>query len=289
MGDRMAPMARITRILLYPIKSLDGISVGEARVSAQGALEHDRRYAIVDAEGRFVNGKRLADVHRLRARYDGSGSRVTLHAGREGHSFRLDAEREALAAWLGAFFGFPVEVRADPESGFPDDKEASGPTIISTATLASVAGWFPTKSEEQMRMRFRANLEIGEVPAFWEDRLYGEPGTTVRFTVGAVCLEGTNPCQRCVVPTRDPLTGAEDRGFQKTLAARRSRDPTGLGRALALQSLLPAGREYAHPALRGRQADPGGRPGRHHRPWQKRIGLSTPLCDRYGCVGRDRQ
>ena len=60
-----------------------------------------------------------------------------------------------------------------------------------------------------MRMRFRANLEIGEVPAFWEDRLYGESGTTVRFTVGAVCLEGTNPCQRCVVPTRDPLTGTE--------------------------------------------------------------------------------
>ena len=26
-------MARITRIVLYPIKSLDGISVGEARVS----------------------------------------------------------------------------------------------------------------------------------------------------------------------------------------------------------------------------------------------------------------
>ena len=159
--------------------------------------------------------------HRLRARYDGSGSRVTLHAGREERSFRLDAEREALAAWLGAFFGFPVEVRADPESGFPDDKEASGPTIISTATLASVAGWFPARSEEQMRMRFRANLEIGEVPAFWEDRLYGEPGTTVRFIVGAVCFEGTNPCQRCVVPTRDPLTGTEDRGFQKTLAARR--------------------------------------------------------------------
>ena len=41
-------MARITRIVLYPIKSLDGISVGEARVSSQGALENDRRYAIVD-------------------------------------------------------------------------------------------------------------------------------------------------------------------------------------------------------------------------------------------------
>ncbi|MGH8563795.1 MAG: MOSC domain-containing protein [Gammaproteobacteria bacterium] len=47
-------------------------------------------------------------------------------------------------------------------------------------------------------------------------------GTTVRFTVGAVRFEGTNPCQRCVVPTRDPLTGTEDRGFQKTLAARRA-------------------------------------------------------------------
>ena len=270
-------MARITRIVLYPIKSLDGISVREARVSAQGALENDRRYAIVDTQGRFVNGKRLADVHRLRARYDGSASRVTLHAGREDRTFRLDAEGEALAAWLGAFFGFPVEVRADPESGFPDDKEAFGPTIISTATLALVAGWFPTKSEEQMRMRFRANLEIGEVPAFWEDRLYGEPGTTVRFTVGGGVLRGHQP-----LPA---LRGADPRSPDRHRRPRipedprdpARRDPAGLGRALALQPLLPAGREYAHPALRGRQADPGGRPGRDRWPGRRSLAKRPPL------------
>ncbi|MGH8581860.1 MAG: MOSC domain-containing protein [Gammaproteobacteria bacterium] len=215
-------MARITRIVLYPIKSLDGIGVAEARVSAQGALERDRRYAIVDEAGRFVNGKRLPDVHRLRARYDDAGSRVVLRTDREERAFDLDGERAALAAWLGAFFGFPVGIRDDPDSGFPDDREAYGPTIITTATLAAVAGWFPGRTEDQMRLRFRANLEIDEVPAFWEDRLYGEPGTTVCFRIGGVHVEGTNPCQRCVVPTRDPLTGSEDRGFQKTLAARRA-------------------------------------------------------------------
>lgn len=215
-------MARIARIIVYPIKSLDGIEVSEARIAGKGALEHDRRYAIVDAEGRYVNGKRLPDVHRLRARYELAGSRVMLDAGGEERGFRLDRDREALGDWLSGFFGFPVRVQEDPESGFPDDREAYGPTVIGTATLAEVASWFPGQTEDEMRLRFRTNLEIGEVPAFWEDRLYGEPGTTLRFTVGAVGIEGTNPCQRCVVPTRDPVTGSEDRGFQKTLAERRA-------------------------------------------------------------------
>ncbi len=215
-------MAHITRILLYPIKSLDGMSVTEARVSATGALGDDRRYAIADGAGRYVNGKRLADVHRLRARYDGGGSRVVLRTEVEERGFDLDGERAALAEWLGKFFGFPVNLWENPDTGFPDDREAYGPTLIGTATLAEVAAWFPGKTEDEMRLRFRANLEIGEVPAFWEDRLYGAPGTTVRFRIGTALIEGTNPCQRCVVPTRDPLTGIEDRGFQKTLATRRA-------------------------------------------------------------------
>ena len=72
-----------------------------------------------------------------------------------------------------------------------------------------------------MRRRFRANLEIGDVPPFWEDRLCADEGFVVRFIVGAVMLEGMMPWPRCAVPSRDPQTGEEDPGFQRHFAQRR--------------------------------------------------------------------
>jgi hypothetical protein len=54
------------------------------------------------------------------------------------------------------------------------------------------------------------------LPAFWEDQLYGEDErSVVRFRIGEVNFEGSNPCARCPVPARDPQTAADLVGFQK--------------------------------------------------------------------------
>jgi uncharacterized protein YcbX len=60
----------LRQIILYPIKSLDGVVVERARLTAGGILEHDRVYAIVDDAGAYVNGKRTARVHALRSEFD---------------------------------------------------------------------------------------------------------------------------------------------------------------------------------------------------------------------------
>ncbi|MEK6260706.1 MAG: MOSC domain-containing protein, partial [Planctomycetota bacterium] len=46
------------------------------------------------------------------------------------------------------------------------------------------------------------------VEPFWEDRLFRADSThpLQPFRIGSVMFEGTNPCQRCVVPSRDPST-----------------------------------------------------------------------------------
>ena len=220
---KTAAMACIQRITLYPIKSFDGVSVAQTRIAPGGSLEHDRAFAVVDAQGKFVNGKRFAEVHRLRAHFDLDTHTVTLaESGTSApQRFRLDRDRERMEAWLSTFFGFSITIRQDPRAGFPDDTDASGPTVISAGTLAAVSAWFPGATPQDMQLRFRTNLEISGVPAFWEDRLFGEPGTVVDFSVGAVAFEGVNPCQRCVVPARDPRSGIEEAGFQKTLATKR--------------------------------------------------------------------
>jgi uncharacterized protein YcbX len=80
-----------------------------------------------------------------------------------------------------------------------------GPSVVSTATLEAVASWFDGLTVESVRRRLRANVEVGGVPAFWEDRFVGDDAPA--FEVGGVRFEGITPCGRCVVPSRDPDTG----------------------------------------------------------------------------------
>ena len=70
-------------------------------------------------------------------------------------------------------------------------------------------------------------IEIGGVEPFWEDRLVGPASEPVAFRIGESAWLGVNPCQRCVVPTRDSATGDAIPSFQKTFAlAREKQLPT---------------------------------------------------------------
>ncbi len=105
----------------------------------------------------------------------------------------------------------------DAQKGFPDDRIAFGPTIASEASLQEMhpGNWFPELTLESLRRRFRTNLELGGGEVFCEDRLFGAPEELKPFRIGAVLFAGHNPCQRCVVPTRDPDSGEPVTEFQK--------------------------------------------------------------------------
>ena len=241
-SQHLAP--RLSGIRLHPIKSLDPVSVTEARIGPGGGLEHDRAWALFSVDGRWVNGKRTAAMHLIRATYAPDLSSVTLAVPGDrrhipGRTFPFPAGAEDAAEWFSVYFEQQILVRHAPE-GFPDDNIANGPTIISTASLQAVTDWFPGLSIDSVRQRFRSTLEIdehsieshapviaherraragsanGRLPAFWEDQLYGEDErSVVRFRIGEVNFEGSSPCVRCPVPARDPQTGADLLGFQK--------------------------------------------------------------------------
>jgi uncharacterized protein YcbX len=212
---------QLGRIDIFPIKSLDGISLESARFTAGGILEKDRIYAIYDAEGKVVNGKRTARIHDLRSEFDLQIREVRLWQKNESPSqFQLDAPAP-MEKWLSDFFGFPVVLRQEPEKGFPDDREAFGPTIVSEASLRAVQSWYPEVTFESVRRRFRTNLELIDGEAFCEDHLFGAAGELKPFQIGEVNFFGHNPCQRCVVPTRDPDNGQGVAGFQKKFMEQR--------------------------------------------------------------------
>ncbi len=220
----VAEQIRVSRIEIFPIKSLTGVSLGESSINGGGILEGDRVWAIVDEEGAVVNGKRTPRIHDLRCEFSSSLEELSLWEG--GQSARQDfnlRDREPLQRWLAEFFGFRVSLKYEPRSGFPDDREASGPTIVSDASLRAVETWYPGLSLGNVRRRFRTNVELEGGEPFFEDRLFGAPGERKPFRLGPVRLLGHNPCQRCVVPTRDPETGKVIHAFQKRFAELRRR------------------------------------------------------------------
>jgi len=220
------PSPALSRIRIYPIKSLGPAEVAEARIGPTGGLAHDRIWALYASDGRWINGKRTPAVHFVYAKFaaDLGCVELSVAAGRYGPApatFAFPADAANAGQWFSSYFGEPVTVRYS-EAGFPDDDLAPGPTLVSTASLEAVCSWFPGLSLESARLRFRANLEISGMRPFEEDRLFAaEKDTFVRFDIGEVAFEGSNPCARCAVPPRDPVTAEAIADFQKRFAGLR--------------------------------------------------------------------
>jgi len=231
-------MPRLANIRLHPIKALDPVPVNEARIGPNGGLELDRVWALYSADGRWVNAKRTPAMHLIRASYAPDISSVTLTVPGDRRkipamSFAFPGDAESAAEWFSMYFEQAIQVRYTRE-GFPDDGLAPGPTIVSTASLQAVCEWFPGMTLDEARRRFRTTLEIDAdhsaigneldrssgaaetLPPFWEDQLFAESETSVvRFKIGDVAFEGSNPCARCPVPARESQTGITNDGFQK--------------------------------------------------------------------------
>ena len=221
--------AWLANIRLHPIKGLDPVGLPAARIGPNGGLELDRVWALFSVDGKWINGKRTAAIHHLRAEYDPLVSMVTLSVsgdvekcnGVKPARFAFPADYERAAAWFSEYFDQTVLVRHIRE-GLPDDGLAPGPTIVSTASLQAVCELFPEIELHEARERFRATLEVDGVPAFWEDQLFSErENYPVRFKIGEVAFEGSNPCARCPVPPRNPRTGDDLIGFQKKFSEMR--------------------------------------------------------------------
>ena len=269
-------MPVLDRITIYPVKSLDGLDVTEARVLPAGGLEHDRRWQLTDLEGRVLNAKRSPLFHAIRAEFELGGAGGTSDVPRFGtHVIHLAIDPAAIAAraisgierltslkpesfslvpgpegpcdWLSEVFGQAVLLVERADGGFPDDRDAPGPTLISTASLEAVAGWFRLAVDE-CRRRFRANLEVGGCEAFWEDAVasparpelqppltagaadlpadpYADlpPPEPQAFSIGEARFRATNVCRRCVVPSRDSRTGFVTEQFRDVFEAWRGR------------------------------------------------------------------
>jgi uncharacterized protein YcbX len=216
-------MAHVERLTVYPVKALDGADRDAVRIAEGGTLAGDREYALFGPDREPINGKRTARVHDLETAFDPASRELTVRPdGAADRTFDLDAERAVAEKWFAAFFGEAVTIERDAAAGFPDRPDG-GPSVVSTATLREVASWFESVTVDGLRRRLRANVEVGGVEPFWEDRFVGADAVfAVETADGPVRFEGVEPCGRCVVPTRDPDSGEPTPGFRERFVERRA-------------------------------------------------------------------
>lgn len=198
-------MPRIEHLRVFPLKGFDGVDLESAAVLDGGTLEYDREYALFDQDGDVINGKRTDQVHELTTdfRLDENVISVGTDDGAD-RTFHLGRDREEAALWFSQVFDEDLTLRRDSSLGFVD-RRGMGPSLISTATLETVADWFDELDVEGARRRLRANVEVAGVPPFWEDRFVSDDAPLIQ--AGEVQLDGVTPCGRCIVPTRNPDTG----------------------------------------------------------------------------------
>jgi len=231
---------RLTSLVVYPIKSCGAVHLDSAVLERRG-LRHDRRFMIVDPEGKFVTQReepRLVEVavsleqEALRVSTPRAGVVVIEAcppASELGPSRTVTVWRDtlevpevpALSALLSAHLGrelacvyLPESVQrpVSPKHARPGDEVsfADGYPLL----VASESSRLDLEQRAGVPLemaRFRPNVVVSGAPPWAEDRWS-------RLRVGEVRLRATKPCARCVVTTLDPRTGAADKEPLRTLA-----------------------------------------------------------------------
>jgi uncharacterized protein YcbX len=216
-ADMNEVSGRVAWIAIAPVKSMALLQLDHARLEQTG-IAGDRAYAVVDAQGRLVNGKRIGAFMTIHPEVDAATGRLTLRFPGEP---LVSGDVVLGEEMTGLFFGEPRPVRpligpwSEALSAWahqdlrlvapvgPGEGIDRGPTatLLSTAALATLAH-AAEQSDPIDGRRFRMTFGIDDVPAFAED---GWIGRDVR--VGTALIRPIGNVGRCAVTTKDPDTG----------------------------------------------------------------------------------
>ncbi|MFL1376204.1 MOSC domain-containing protein [Nocardiopsis protaetiae] len=243
-------MARISELVLYPVKGCAGVSLDTAELTEAG-IRHDRSFMVVDAAGDFRSQRKDPRMARIRPGVDGDVLRLAadgieplaLDIAPDGPRLDVTLHKQpfvgvdqgaAAAAWLTEVLGTPsrlVRVPADHKrevggltpgtSGFAD---STAVLMASESSLDLLNGRILERGAEPVPMRrFRPNIVVSG----WAEPHTEDLVRSVRL--GTAELGYAKVCIRCAVTTVDQETG-DKRGPEplRTLAGYRRADEGGV-------------------------------------------------------------
>jgi uncharacterized protein YcbX len=244
-------MLQISQIIIYPIKSLGGISVARARVTDRG-LEHDRRWMLVDPDNGFITQRTVPLMALIHVAVGAGGLLVTsqLHPDAlfvpfvdglavggglpEFTEVRVwddtctaqFVSREA-DAWFTAALKTPCRLVYMPDT----TSRITDPAYAPEGSITSFADAFPflligqaSLDELNSRLgqalpmdRFRPNIVFTGGTPYQEDELRA-------FSIRDIRFRGVKLCARCPIPTIDQATAERGKEPLRTLARYRARN-----------------------------------------------------------------
>ncbi len=236
---------KVQSITVYPVKATAGVPVDSAEVEVSG-LRHDRRWAIVDLEGKRLNAERHDTLLRVTATPGDDGltlaaegcAPLSVPVPVDGPQIATNIARfaeaidagDAAAAWFSSYLDNHVRLIwqddpakrpiAESHGGLGDEPLSladAGPLLLtSTTSLAQLNDWIGAGDLEMAR--FRPNVVVDGIgEAFAEDGWR-------RLRIGDVPYRFAEHCDRCVVTTIDPQTLQHGKEPIRTLAQRRKWD-----------------------------------------------------------------
>lgn len=244
---------RLSALYLHPLKSAATRSVDAIDVEPRGP-RFDRRWLVVDAEGRFVTARAVAELVLVRAEPLGEGLRLSapgmpdldvapplpgaprmpVTVWKDG----IDAARADAAAdaWLSAFLKRDVRLvhmddaarrAVDPAYGQDGDEVSFADgyplLVISQAALDGLNARLADAGRTPVTMHhFRPNLVVDGIDAHAEDGWR-------RVRIGGVEFDAVKTCTRCVFTTVDPVLGRRrDDGEPLNILKDYRRTPAGI-------------------------------------------------------------
>ncbi|WP_075290269.1 MOSC domain-containing protein [Pararhizobium arenae] len=213
---------------IHPLKSGRAIAREIVDIDRDG-LRGDRRFMLIDPDGRFITQRELQSLAQVEAAHVPNGVSLAMGGRKLTVTFdpavRMDVRiwssgvnaavaSDDVNATLSGWFGRPVKlVHMDERASRVEGEEWAGeaapvgfadgfPILITTmASLADLNVSLIAKGQEPVGMdRFRTNILIDSDEPwdedFWES-----------VEIGGIVFDLVKPCARCIMTTQDQITG----------------------------------------------------------------------------------
>ncbi len=218
---------KISEINIYPIKSLGGITLNEAVIEQRG-LQYDRRWMLVDENGKFLTQREFPKMSTISIVLKGNGLQVsaekfddlTVPFTVEGESLKVEVwgsicnavlSDSGINKWFSEVLQTNCKLVYMPENS----RREINPLFNKNNEIVSFADGYPiliigensladlnSRLETQIPMnRFRPNIVVANSSAFAEDN-WG------KIKIGETIFRSTKPCARCVMTTINQTDGA---------------------------------------------------------------------------------
>jgi uncharacterized protein YcbX len=223
-------MIKLSELYIYPVKSLAGIKLNTSKLTQFG-LEYDRRWMVVDKQGKFISQREVAKMATIQTAIvegqlilsyeqlkikvpavNSQSQQVSVSVWKD--TFMASHVSKDVDDWLTGVLGqtcqlvyMQKEVKRQVDLDFaPKGQNVSFADafpllVISQASLDNLN----SRLDEPVNInRFRANIIVTGTKAFAED-------DWINLSINTLDYKAVKLCSRCIMPSINQQTGQQDK------------------------------------------------------------------------------